>query len=77
VDWSVTVRVHYVVTAVGQSQPVFDEMVAATGQAGDAGLTAQVRVRHATEAAVRADIAAFVDRLQRGWGARSRASAAP
>lgn len=69
VDWSVTVKIRYVVMPVDQSRPVFDELVAATGQTGDRGLVASERVRSATEAAVQANLEAFLDRLKREWKA--------
>ena len=67
VDWSVTVKVRYVVSAPGHA-PVFDEVVAATGTAeGTSSLSSQGRVRVAAEAAVRNDIQAFLSRLNTEW----------
>jgi hypothetical protein len=67
VPWSVTIKVHYVVARPGE-KPVFDEIVAATGTAdAAAALGAQGRVQKAVEAAVRADIHAFLERLNASW----------
>jgi hypothetical protein len=63
VDWSVTIKVRYIVSAPGRA-PLFDEVVAATGTAeGGSSLSSQGRVRRATEAAVRNDIQSFLTRL--------------
>jgi hypothetical protein len=50
--------------------PAFDDTVAATAVGGDA-LTSTSRVRKSTEAAVRANIETFAQRLKAEWrGAR-------
>jgi hypothetical protein len=68
VDLSVTVRVHYTVTAVATGKTVFDDTVATTGtgSAGDA-MTPAGRVRRANEAAMRLNTAEFLKRLQANW----------
>ena len=66
-DWSVTIKVRYVVSAPGRA-PVFDEVVAATGTAeGASSLSSQGRVRVAAETAVRNDIQAFLSQLNAEW----------
>lgn len=65
IDLSVTVRIHYTVARAGADHPLFDEVVATTGTAtADDSLTPAGRVRKANEAAVRLNIAAFLQRLQ-------------
>jgi hypothetical protein len=65
VDWAVTVKVHYTVTPHSGGSPVFDELIAATGVAdGETALTSDGRVRKADEAAVRANIEAFIGRMR-------------
>jgi hypothetical protein len=65
VDWAVTVKVRYTVTPRHGGVPVFDELVAATGVAdGATALTSDGRVRKADEAAVRANIEAFIARMR-------------
>jgi len=64
-DWSVTVKIRYTVTPAAGGAPVFDELVAATGTAsGDTAVTTDGRVRKSEEAAVRADIDAFLSRVR-------------
>jgi hypothetical protein len=68
IDLSVTVRIRYTVTPIGGGSPVFNDVVATTGTAtaGDAATPAG-RVRKANEAAVRLNIAAFLERLRSQW----------
>jgi hypothetical protein len=68
IDLSVTARVHYTVTPVVGGRPVFDDIVATTGTASASdAITPAGRVRKANEAAIRQNIAAFLDRLQTDW----------
>lgn len=64
-DMTVTSKVRYTVTATGGGNPVFDETISAsgTGHFGDALLGVE-RLRLANEASIRANIAAFLQRLQ-------------
>lgn len=63
-DWSVTVKIHYRVVPVGGGQPLFDDLVAASGTAdGASAATTDGRMRKAVEAAVRADIQSFIDQI--------------
>jgi hypothetical protein len=65
IDLTVTTRVRYSGAAVSGGQTVFDETIAATGTAkfGDA-IMAFERLRLANEAAVKANIEAFMARLK-------------
>jgi hypothetical protein len=64
-DWDVTVKVRYTVSPAVGGPPVFDELVAATGSAsGDSAATSDGRIRKGVEAAVRADIADFIEQVQ-------------
>ncbi len=67
VDWAVTAKIQYTVTPARGGPPVFDELVAATGSTGSGGLTAADRVRRASEAAIQANIASFLERLSSEW----------
>jgi hypothetical protein len=65
VDLSVTARIHYTVMATAGGPAVFDDVVATTGTAtGDDAITPAGRIRKANEAAVRLNIAAFLQRFQ-------------
>ncbi len=70
VAWEVTVKVRYTVTPTGGGVPVFDDVVAATAT-GSSGFSATARVRKAAEAAVRADIETFAQRLGTEWNGRA------
>ncbi len=64
-DLTVTVRIHYVVAPVGGGRAVFDDTVAASGTASlGSALIGAERLRKANEAAVRANIQSFVERLR-------------
>jgi hypothetical protein len=64
-DMSVTIKVRYTVSPTAGGAPLFDDTIAATGTAkfGDS-LIAVERLRKANEAAVRANIEAFAQRLK-------------
>lgn len=65
VDLSVTAKIRYTVTPAAGGPAVFDDVVATTGAAtADDALSPAGRVRKANEAAVRLNIAAFLQRLQ-------------
>jgi hypothetical protein len=65
VDLSVTARIRYLVTPAAGGRAVFDEVVATTGTAtGADALTPAGRIQRANEAAVRLNIAAFLQRFQ-------------
>lgn len=66
VEWEVTVKVRYTVTPAAGGAPVFDDVVAATGS-GAPAFSASTRVRNAAEAAVRANLESFVQRLRTEW----------
>ena len=69
VDWSVTLKVHYVVAPARGGHAIFDDLVATTGTSSGVGsLTSGIRVRQADEAAVRANIAEFVRRFRERRG---------
>jgi hypothetical protein len=68
VDMSVSVRIRYVVRPAGGGQAVFDDVVGTTGTAtAKDSVAPDIRLRKADEAAVRANIAEFVNRLQAAW----------
>ena len=67
VDLSVTARIHYTVTPAAGGRPVFDDTVATTGSSNGDAFTPPGRVRKASEAAVRLNIVAFLQRLQTDW----------
>ena len=68
VDMSVSVRIRYVVRPAGGGTPVFDDVVGTTGTAtASDSLAPDARMRKANEAAVRSNIAEFVNRLQATW----------
>lgn len=77
IDMSVTSKVRYSAIPVAGGAPVFDDTVAATGTAhfGES-LLAVERLRKANEAAMRANIEAFVKRLQEGLKTKGGASSA-
>jgi hypothetical protein len=68
IGMSVTVKIRYVVTRASGGTPVFDETVATTGTGGAVqALTPYGRIRKGNEAAVRLNIAAFLQRLRTDW----------
>lgn len=66
VKWAVTAKIRYTVTPSAGGQPVFDDLVAATGES-QGGLAASARVKSASEAAIRANFQAFARRLRTEW----------
>lgn len=65
IDMSVTVKIHYRVESIRTGQAVFDDVVATTGTAtANDAITPTGRIQKANEAAVRLNIAAFLQRLQ-------------
>jgi hypothetical protein len=72
---SVTTQVRYSATEAGSEKVIFDDTVAATGTAkfGDS-LIAVERLRLANEAAVKANIEAFIERLKEALAAKQTAS---
>jgi hypothetical protein len=65
IDWSVSAQVRYTVVRVSDGVAVFDTLVGATGTANGAhAVTTDGRIRLATEAAMRANVAEFVSRFR-------------
>jgi hypothetical protein len=65
INWSVSAKVRYTVVAVPGGAAVFDSLVGTTGTAdGAQAVTTDGRIRRATEAAMRANVAEFISRFR-------------
>lgn len=65
VNWSVSAKVRYTAIRLADGVAVFDALVGTTGTAdGSQALTTDGRIRLATEAAMRANVAEFVSRFR-------------